>query len=167
VQGAERVLEYLGRYVHRSALGESALVASDERGVTFRYRDSRDQRQKTMTLPGSEFLRRFLQHVPPKGFHRVRAFGLLHPHRRNELKRLQLLLANKTKTEPAERSAAPPKHKLRCPSCGQPSLRLLQRLSYADCLARAAASSPIPSPIIAAARVPPASADHVTAQVAS
>jgi len=61
--------------------------------VTFRYRDSRDQQRKTMTLSSDEFLRRFLQHVPPKGFHRVRAFGLLHPEHRDTLRRLQLLLA--------------------------------------------------------------------------
>lgn len=167
VQGADRVLEYLGRYVHRTALGESALVASDERSVTFRYRDSRDQRQKTMTLSGPEFLRRFLQHVPPRGFHRVRAFGLLHPHRRTELKRLQLLLANKTAAAAGESSQAPRPRALRCPRCGQLSLRLLRRLSYADCLAHVAASSPIPSPIIAAARAPPASVADVTARVAS
>jgi Putative transposase len=47
--------------------------------MTFRYKDSRDHRRKTMTLPAHEFLRRFLQHVPPKGLHRVRAFGLIHP----------------------------------------------------------------------------------------
>ena len=62
--------------------------------VTFTYRDSRDQTRKRMTLPAHEFLRRFLQHVPTKGLHRARAYGLLHPaHRSTTLKRLQLLLA--------------------------------------------------------------------------
>lgn len=167
VQGAERVLEYLGRYVHRTALAESALVASDERRVTFRYRDSRDQRQKTMSLSGQEFLRRFLQHVPPKGFHRVRAFGLLHPHQRTQLKRLQLLLANKTSTRLAERSAAPQKRTLRCRRCGEPSLRLLRRLSYAECLARTAETSPGPALRSATARAPPAGLSDLTPRVAS
>jgi hypothetical protein len=85
VHGAERVLEYLGRYVHRTALSGKALLAADDQHVTFRYRDSRDEQHKTMTLPVDEFLRRFLQHVPPKGFHRVRAFGLLHPEHTDSL----------------------------------------------------------------------------------
>ena len=51
----------------------------DDRSVTFNYRDSGDSQRKAMTLPAHEFLRRFLQHVPRKGLHRVRAFGLLHP----------------------------------------------------------------------------------------
>jgi hypothetical protein len=86
------VLDYLGRYIHRTALSDRAVVACDEQQVTFRYRDSRDGRSKLMTLPGEEFLRRFLQHVPPRGLHRVRAFGLLHPSRRVTLRRLQLQL---------------------------------------------------------------------------
>jgi hypothetical protein len=87
VYGNDKVLEYFGRYVHRTALSERALLALDDRTVTFRYRDSRDHQRKTMTLAGQEFLRRFLQHVPAKGFHRVRAFGLLHPEYRPTLRR--------------------------------------------------------------------------------
>jgi hypothetical protein len=67
--------------------------AADDQHVTFRYRDSRDGQNKAMTLPVGGFLRRFLQHVPPKGFHRVRAFGLLHPEHRDRLRQLQLLFA--------------------------------------------------------------------------
>ena len=71
VQGADSVLAYLGRYVHRTAISDKAIVASDESKVTFAYRDSRDHARKHMTLPAHEFLRRFLQHVPAKGLHRV------------------------------------------------------------------------------------------------
>jgi hypothetical protein len=92
LQRPEHVLEYLGRYIHRTALSDRAIVACDEQHVTFRYRGSRDGRSKTMKLPGAEFLRRFLQHVPVRGLHRVRAFGLLHSSRRVTLQRLQLLL---------------------------------------------------------------------------
>lgn len=166
VQGSDRVLEYLGRYVHRTALTESALVATDERHVTFRYRDSRDHQHKTMTLPAAEFLRRFLQHVPPRGFHRVRSFGLLHPHRRSELKRLQLLLASKTQP-PTPRVTTPRPRALRCRQCGEPALRLLRRLSQAECLARAAAPSLAPGPRNAMARAPPAAPPRVTQRVAS
>ncbi len=165
VQGGERVLEYLGRYVHRTALAESALVATDERHVTFRYRDSRDHKHKTMTLPASEFLRRFLQHVPPKGFHRVRAFGLLHPHRRSELKRLQLLLASKTQP-PTPRPVTQRWRAFHCCQCGEPALRLLRRLSQAECLARAA-PSPAPGLRPASARAPPTGRLDVAPPVAS
>jgi hypothetical protein len=89
------VLDYLARYVHRTALSDKAITACDHRSVTFHYRDSRDRPRKRMTLPAHEFLRRFLQHVPLRGLHRVRAFGLLHPAERTTLRRLQLLLASR------------------------------------------------------------------------
>jgi hypothetical protein len=66
VQRPERVLQYLARYVHRNALTDKAIVACDEHTVSVAYRDSRDHQQRCMTLPAQEFLRRFLQHVPPK-----------------------------------------------------------------------------------------------------
>ena len=78
--GPEAVLAYLARYTHRVAISNSRLVAVDERGVTFRYKDyRRDQRARyrTMTLAPGEFIRRFLLHVLPKGFHRIRHYGLL------------------------------------------------------------------------------------------
>jgi hypothetical protein len=151
VHGSEQVLEYLGRYVHRTALADGALAATDDQTVTFRYRDSRDQLRKTMTLPATEFLRRFLQHVPPKGFHRVRAFGLLHPDRRQLLRRLQLLL--ETVDSPSPRPLRLAKTAPTCPQCGQPTLRLLRRLSPAECLTRGALDLGV-----ASARAPPA--DH-------
>ena len=74
------MLAYLGRYTHRVAISNSRLVALDERGVTFRYKDYRrngQARYRTMTLSADEFIRRFLLHVLPKGFHRIRHYGLL------------------------------------------------------------------------------------------
>ncbi|HEY4157636.1 MAG TPA: IS91 family transposase [Polyangiaceae bacterium] len=155
VHGNDQVLEYLGRYVHRTAIGERALIALDDRTVTFRYRDSRDYQRKTMTLPGQEFLRRFLQHVPAKGFHRVRAFGLLHPEHRHTLRRLQLLLAPPRAPEPALPEPALPattRSRLTCPHCGKPSLRLVRRLSAAECIARDNAARAAPP---GTARAPP------------
>lgn len=153
VQGAEKVLEYLGRYVHKTALSDQAIVANDDRTVTFRYQDSQDHRRKTMTLPADEFLRRFLQHVPPRGLHRVRAFGLLHPAHRDSLRQLQLLLAprQRTATPTPER---PPRLRLPCPRCRQASLVLLRRLSPDECAAwaNAAALGPAGLP---PARAPP------------
>jgi len=78
--GPSAVLAYLSRYTHRVAISNSRLVALDERGVTFRWKDYREHgptRYKTMTLRSEEFMRRFLLHVLPLGFHRIRHYGLL------------------------------------------------------------------------------------------
>jgi hypothetical protein len=80
-QDPTRVLNYLGRYLHGGPIGQSRLLDFDGQTVTFRYKDYRDigpdgPRQKPARLPTDEFIRRLLQHVPPKGFHMVRGFGL-------------------------------------------------------------------------------------------
>ena len=78
--GPEAVLAYLSRYTHRVAISNSRLLCVDETGVTFRYKDYRRagaDRQQVMTLTAAEFIRRFLLHVLPKGFHRIRHYGLL------------------------------------------------------------------------------------------
>ena len=78
--GPEQVLAYLARYTHRVAIGNSRLVSADEKGITFKYKDYRVEgpgRYKTMTVAPGEFMRRFLLHVLPKGFHRIRHYGLL------------------------------------------------------------------------------------------
>ncbi len=94
LQGARTVLGYLGRYVHRVALANSRLLAIDDGQVTFRYRKSGESRWRTMTLEAMEFLRRFLQHVLPKGLHKVRHYGLCHWSQRQVLRRLQQQLAD-------------------------------------------------------------------------
>jgi hypothetical protein len=157
-QGAERVLEYLGRYVQRTALSEHSLIAIDDQSVTFRYRDSRDGQRKTMTLPGEEFLRRLLQHVLPKGFHRVRAFGLLHPEHRSALCQLQLLLAPRRAPAVDDVPVAVARTR-KCPTCGAAALRLICRLSAAECLALEPALAPKP-PL---ARAPPLQSTPLTA----
>ena len=78
--GPEAVLAYLSRYTHRVAISNSRLIAIDERGITFRWKDYRAKghtRYKAMTLEPGEFMRRFLLHVLPGGFHRIRHYGLL------------------------------------------------------------------------------------------
>jgi hypothetical protein len=96
--GPERVLKYLARYTHRVAISNSRLVALDKGRVTFHYKDYADgRRNKTMTLTADEFLRRFLQHVLPEGFVKVRHYGLLanrHRDERLKLCRRLLLVAN-------------------------------------------------------------------------
>ena len=111
--GPAAVLAYLSRYTHRVAIANSRLLAMDERGITFRWKDYRAKgstRHKTMTLEADEFMRRFLLHVLPGGFHRIRHYGLLAnagrrdislryancctsspPHRRRERRRRQLV----------------------------------------------------------------------------
>jgi hypothetical protein len=78
--GPQAVLAYLSRYTHRVAIANSRLIACDRSGVTFRWKDYRAEgreRQKVMTLTTGEFIRRFLIHVLPSGFHRIRHYGLL------------------------------------------------------------------------------------------
>jgi hypothetical protein len=78
--GPQAVLAYLSRYTHRVAIANSRLIACDHAGVTFRWKDYRAEgsdRQKVMTLATGEFIRRFLIHVLPNGFHRIRHYGLL------------------------------------------------------------------------------------------
>jgi hypothetical protein len=76
--GPEQVLRYLGRYTHRIAIGNERLVCHQNSSVTFRYKDRKHQgRKESITLPGAEFTRRFLLHVVPKRFVRVRHYGLL------------------------------------------------------------------------------------------
>ena len=93
VQGADQVLTYLGRYVHRIAISNSRLVSIVGGQVTFRYQEVDQSAWKTMTLPACEFIRRFLQHVLPAGVHKVRYYGLWHPARRRLLRQVQLVLA--------------------------------------------------------------------------
>lgn len=87
--GPQQVIEYLGRYTHKVAINNHRLLSINESGVCFRYRDYRDNNQKIMTLEGAEFLRRFCQHILPKGFVRIRHYGLLATSKRSQLRELQ------------------------------------------------------------------------------
>jgi hypothetical protein len=93
--GPERVLDYLGRYTHRVAISNNRLLDLQDGQVTFRYKDYKhEQQQKVMTLSADEFLRRFLLHVLPDGFQRIRHYGLLaNRHRAENLARCRELLA--------------------------------------------------------------------------
>ena len=104
--GPAQVLDYVGRYTHRVAISNNRLVSIDDGKVRFRWKDYRDaNRQKTMTLPADEFIRRFLIHVLPDGFHRIRYFGFLgNCHRKQKLARCRELLG----MTPAGSGADPP-----------------------------------------------------------
>jgi hypothetical protein len=123
--GPEAVLAYLARYTHRVAIANSRLLARDERGVTFRFKDYRHDggaRYRTMTLAPDEFIRRFLLHVLPKGFHRIRHYGLLATAacKANIARARELIVAPEPPAEhdePAQITVAPD-HRPPCPCCG-------------------------------------------------
>ena len=128
--GPEAVLAYLSRYTHRVAISNSRLLACDERGVTFKWKDYRAKRRdryKIMTLATPEFIRRFLIHVLPAGFHRIRHYGLFaNPVRAKQLTRLRELLANHTadSNSPIKGTTddEPPTSTYTCPACGAPMI---------------------------------------------
>lgn len=101
--GPAQVLDYVGRYTHRVAISNNRLVSMDNDKVRFRWKDYRDgNRQKTMTLEGGEFIRRFLVHVLPDGFHRIRYYGFLgNCHRTRKLALCRELLGM-VSTAPAD-----------------------------------------------------------------
>lgn len=117
--GPAAVLAYLSRYTHRVAISNRRLLALDERGVTFRWKDYRatgKTRYKAMTLGADEFMRRFLLHVLPGGFHRIRHYGLLaNAGRREHLAQARELLH----VVPARSNHRHPQR--RSPSCRPPS----------------------------------------------
>jgi predicted Zn-ribbon and HTH transcriptional regulator len=123
--GPEAVLAYLARYTHRVAIANSRLLALDERGVTFRYKDYRrdgQARYRAMTLAADEFIRRFLLHVLPKGFHRIRHYGLLASAgcKANTARARELIATAEPPAEPATAhgTAAPDGTVAgRCPPC--------------------------------------------------
>jgi len=119
--GPEAVLAYLSRYTHRVAISNHRLISFDEAGVTFRYKDYRRSgadRNRTMTLHADEFIRRFLVHVLPQGFHRIRHYGLLaSAGRKAHVARARELLAVPMTDEPAAPDA-PSDPKPPCPCCG-------------------------------------------------
>ena len=91
-EGEDAVLRYLARYVFRIAITNSRIVGLDERTVSFRTKHRQSRRWRTCTLEGAEFMRRFLQHVLPKGLHKVRYFGLWHSSKRLTASKVRLLL---------------------------------------------------------------------------
>ena len=125
--GPKAVLSYLSRYTHRVAISNSRLISHDQHGVTFKYKDYRTKqkyRHKTMTLDTSEFIRRFLIHILPAGFHRIRHYGILANTNRvqNLIKARELLQAPVTASDnndPVEAGSFT-QPTFVCPQCGSP-----------------------------------------------
>ena len=138
--GPQQVLEYVGRYTHRVAISNNRLLAMDAGQVTFRYTDYRDDHQrKTMTLTAGEFIRRFLLHVLPPRFHRMRYYGFLgNRHRTEKLARCRQLLG--MAATPSDTTPPPPDYRdqyealtgvsLRtCPLCHAGHMLVIETLS--------------------------------------
>jgi len=139
--GPEYVLQYLGRYTHRVAISNHRLVSLAEGNVTFRWRDSaHNNEQKLLTLSLDEFLRRFLLHLLPKGFVRIRNFGFLANRKRAITVPLCLSLLGSPTEAMHEASAHSPCDLWLCPHCGG-SMRVIQRFTPADIQLR---SPPLP-----------------------
>lgn len=147
--GPAQVLDYVGRYTHRVAISNNRLASLDGGEVRFRWKDYRDgNRQKTMTLEGGEFIRRFLIHVLPDGFHRIRYYGFLgNCHRARKLARCRELLGmapagpavNPQPAEYRDRYAALAGRSLReCPHCNTGIMVVI------GCVARPTLCQPVP-----------------------
>jgi hypothetical protein len=135
--GLEHALRYLSGYTHRIATSNRRLVALEQDNVTFRWRDSAHaNKQRLLTLPVDEFLRRFLLHLLPRGFMRIRNFGFLANRRRASLLSLYFQLLARS-TDITARTASPhadhpgSSTHWNCPVCGG-SMHVVERLSAAQ-----------------------------------
>ena len=133
--GPDHVLDYLGRYTHRVAISNSRLRALDPqaRKVTFTYRDyAAGGARKTMTLTGVQFLRRFLLHVLPQGFTKIRHYGLLGNNRRRQRVPLARAALEQSPLRflptPAHPSPPASSRSLACPHCQATQLRCVARI---------------------------------------
>jgi len=117
-------LKYLAPYIFRVALSNNRIVGVQDDRVTFRYRDGTTKQMRTSTLPVFAFIRRFLQHVLPKGFVKVRYYGLFRLGNRRLLEKLRAQLVPSPSSGLAapvsRRMVSPPPSEVRCPRCGKP-----------------------------------------------
>ena len=134
----QAALKYLAPYIFRVAISNNRIVKAANEQVTFRYHDNKGK-QRYCTLPVEAFMRRFLQHVLPKGFKKVRYYGLFSPAKRELLNRVRLWLLFQTVFQPAATDAPPellwwstPTGSLPCPTCGRP-MRPLAKLKPIWC----------------------------------
>ena len=117
---ARQVVNYLGQYTHRVAISNTRIKNIDERGVTFSYKDYRDNaNQKLMTLSGVEFLRRFAMHILPRGFVKIRYFGILTSAFRQQVKSLKTKpdIVQLTETKPERIARLSGHHPCKCSKC--------------------------------------------------
>ena len=130
--GPQHVLRYLGRYTHRMAISNHRITAFDGQRVSFRWRDyAHGGKQRVMTLDAVEFLRRFFLHVLPRGFVRIRHYGLLSNRFRQQLLPLARTLLAAQGREPLPLPPPPDCHLWHCPRCGK-NMRVVQRFTPAQ-----------------------------------
>jgi len=124
VGSGEHALGYLARYIFRVALVDTAILRHTDAEIVFRYRDSETRRARTARLAPQEFIRRFLQHVLPAGFRKVRHYGLHHSSKRKALRLLQAQLAftHSLPLPPSDQPVRPPPPPPVCPQCASPML---------------------------------------------
>jgi hypothetical protein len=127
VGGGEKALLYLSRYIYRVAVSNRHILAADDNAIRFRYRRSEDGEFREASLPPMEFLRRFLQHVLPKGFVKVRHFGLHHPSRRARLGLYRTSLYLRMNSPVPEVPAAETPKACLCPKCST-AMVIVQRI---------------------------------------
>ena len=119
----QAALKYLATYLYRVAISNNNILSCENGEVCFRYKDSHSNASKIMTLPAAEFIRRFLQHVLPKGFQKVRHYGFLATQKRNLLDLIRLLLYARGTPQ---KTATPQEYVYNCPNCGKP-MSLIKR----------------------------------------
>jgi hypothetical protein len=135
--GPEHVLHYLARYTHRVAISNHRILSVDDKEVRFRWKDYvHHNKRRVMTLSNDEFLRRFLQHVLPKGFPRIRYFGWLANRKRCSFLALCRKLLACRPPEPAAVAAATEPAVCRCPRCNGP-MRIVENLTATQILRQA------------------------------
>ena len=152
LHGKDVVLTYLARYVHRGPMSESRLLSMDDKFVTFKYRDRERKDWKVMTLKGREFLRRYLQHVLPKGFHRVRYYGFWATAKRPQLKILRAKLVSEAGRREGAAAAAPvARRECRCRACDSNRVSIVRFFGRGDPIPQlrhpGTASGLVPTPI--------------------
>jgi hypothetical protein len=151
--GPQQVLDYVGRYTHRVAISNNRLLDIEDGHVTFRWKDYRDGDQiKTMTLSADEFIRRFLLHVLPDGFQRIRYYGFLaNRYRKTKLEQCRRLLGMPTPSDPSPPTAEKDYHERyeeltgvslhQCPQCKQGRMVTIEILPRQPCMAVASIDS--------------------------
>lgn len=132
-KGSKAVLNYLSRYVHRVAITNSRILAVDDEYVTFRYKDRKAKQFKICKVAGEEFMRRYLQHVLPKGLHKVRYYGIWHgSHKHNVLKLIKVMDIFDECPKPETKNVAAKDlqtiRATRCPHCNGGHLTLIENL---------------------------------------
>ncbi len=147
--GPQQVLDYVGRYTHRVAISNNRLLDMEDGQVRFRYKNYREQNPQpnTMTLPAGEFIRRFLLHVLPAGFHRIRYYGLLgNRYRQENLARCRQLLGTTSRETRVSVVTSPPDYRDRhealtgislraCPVCRDGHMLLIEHVARASAFA--------------------------------